>query len=258
MHRKARILPSAMLLACLVILAEMRSFAIEEGPALTKASAAAEEPAAEEEASGAEAPTTPPAREKADAADEEDATEDSKAPEEPAGDEEPPKVERPVPPQLSPEMTALRDNLRKALALVARQPLNTRDNTAGDVIQLSLALGCDANVGYNGPSGKKINAIGCLCWNYPCAGYRLLRTGGGPVMARVGYGLQAHPAQFLAVLAQSRVPADYEIRVGEDHGTVADLVEFEKLNCPARALRGRRGKLEERPRGRMVRGSFGS
>ena len=43
MHRKARILPSAMLLACLVILAEMRSFAIEEGPALTKASAAAEE-----------------------------------------------------------------------------------------------------------------------------------------------------------------------------------------------------------------------
>ena len=230
MHRKARILPSAMLLACLVILAEMRSFAIEEGPALTKASAAAEEPAAEE-ASGAEAPTAPPAREKADAADEKDATEDSKAPEEPAGDEEPGKVKRPAPPPLSPEMTALRDNLRKALALVATQPLNTRDNTPGEVILLSLALGCDANVGYNGPSGKKINAIGCLCWDYPCAGYRLLRTGGGPVMARVGYGLQAHPAQFLAVLAQSRVPADYEIRLGEYRATVADLVEFEKLNC---------------------------
>jgi len=51
------------------------------------------------------------------------------------------------------------------------------------------------------------------------------------IMARVGYGLQEHPSQFLAVLAQSRVPAGYEIRVGQEQRTMADLVEFEKLAC---------------------------
>jgi len=240
MLRKARILPSAMLLACLVSLAPTRSPAIEEGPALTKAAAdeasANEQAADAEEAAGAEEAS---AMEKSNEAPDAVADDEAGPPagpgvaQEPLESEEPDADEKPAPPVLTPEMVALRDNLRRALALVAKRPLNTRDNTPGEVIELSLAFGCDAGVGYNGPSGKKINAIGCLCWNYPCAGYRLLRTGGGPVMARIGYGLQAHPAQFLAVLAQSGVPADYEIRVGEYRGAVADLVEFEKLNCRA-------------------------
>jgi hypothetical protein len=98
-------------------------------------------------------------------------------------------------------------------------------------MELCLALGCDAQVRYGGSSGKRVNAIGCLCWNHPCAGYRLLRESDGRAMGRVGYGLQVRPSQFLAVLAQSRVPADYEIRIGDFRQTVADLVEFEKLNC---------------------------
>ena len=234
MLRKARILPSAMLLACLVGLTPTRSPALEEGPALTKA--AAEEASALEKSDGA--PDAVADKEAGPAAgpgvaQEPLESEEPDAGKEPDAAEEPEKLDEPAPPVLTPEMVALRDNLRRALALVAKQPLNTRDNTPGELIELSLAFGCDAGVGYNGPSGKRINAIGCLCWNYPCAGYRLLRTGGGPVMARIGYGLQAHPAQFLAVLAQSGVPADYEIRVGEYRGTVADLVEFEKLNCRA-------------------------
>jgi hypothetical protein len=35
----------------------------------------------------------------------------------------------------------------------------------------------------------------------------------------------------LAVLAQSAVPGDYEIRVGDVHGTVGDLVDYEKRTC---------------------------
>ena len=53
------------------------------------------------------------------------------------------------------------------------------------------------------------------------------------VAARVGYGLQSNPSQFLAVLALSRVPKDYPIRVGETVRSVADLVESEKLSCRA-------------------------
>jgi len=150
---------------------------------------------------------------------------------EPAPGEEPEAVEQAAQPELSPEMVTLRDSVRRALALVAKQPLTTRDNTPDEVIQFCLAFGCRTSVGYGSPSGKKVSGIGCLCWNYPCAGYRLLRVTNDRVLARIGYGLQAHPAQFLAVLAQSEVPPDYEIRADEFQGTVADLVESEKLNC---------------------------
>lgn len=146
-------------------------------------------------------------------------------------DENEPTAVEPAPlPELSPEMAVLRDGARRALALIAKQPFNTRDHTPENVMELSLAFGVEANVRYGGPSSKSINAIGCLAWNYPCAGYRILSTGEGRVMARFGYALQARPGQFLAVLAQSGVPVDYEVRADGFRGTVADLVEFEKRN----------------------------
>jgi len=262
MLRKARILPAAMLSAWLVSLAPTPSPAIDEGPALTKAAADeaadAQEAAADDEAGAADeahamegskaagavaddgagraaepGTAAPETVEEPGPGEAPDVAETTDAAEEPDEADEPAEPDEPPPPPLTPEMIALRDKLRKARAVAAALPFNTRDNTPGEMILLSLAFGCDAGVGYNGPSGKKINALGCLCWNYPCAGYRLLRAGGGTVMARVGYGLQAHSAQFLAVLAQSRVPADYEVRVGEYRGTVADLVEFEKRACRA-------------------------
>jgi hypothetical protein len=202
-----------------------------------EAPAANEEPSASEDSPASQDPAARDASrasEESDAGEEGGTTEASDA-EPSAQGEKPAEVERPARPPLSPEMIALGDKVRAALALLARQPLNTRDNTPGQAIQLSLAFGCDASLGYNGPSGKRINAIGCLCWNYPCAGYRLLQTRGSQVMARVGYALQAQPSQFLAVLALSRVPEDYQIRVGEYRGTVADLIEFEKRNCPGGA-----------------------
>jgi hypothetical protein len=136
-----------------------------------------------------------------------------------------------APAALSPEMAALRKGVRKALAVMQSQPFNTRDNTPGEIAHFCLVSGCDAEIGHGGPTGKKVNALGCLCWDFPCAGLRLLRAGDGRFMARIGYGLQSHPAEFLALLAQSAVPDDYEVRVGELSGTVADLVEYEKLHC---------------------------
>jgi hypothetical protein len=72
-----------------------------------------------------------------------------------------------------------------------------------------------------------------LCWGFPCNGYQLLTKSEGRFAARVGYGLQERPSQFLAALAISGVPANYPVRVGEDTRTVADLVEYEKLTCRA-------------------------
>ncbi len=132
---------------------------------------------------------------------------------------------------LSPAMLALRAGIQRALAVIENQPFNTRDNTPDELTHWCLVFGCDTKIAYGGRSGKKINAVGSLCWNLPGAGYRLLRVSDGRVMARVGYGRQAYPSQFLAVLAQSAVPIDYEIRVDDFRATVADLVDYEKRNC---------------------------
>ena len=147
---------------------------------------------------------------------------------------EPMPPSRPQPevlPELSPEMAALRDRVRRTLASGFKQSPGTRENTPAEIIHHCLVFGCDATVRNAADGNRPVNAVGCLAWNFSCGGYRLMLSDGRRMMARVGYGLQQRPGQFLAVLAQSGVPNDYEIRVGEHHGTVADLVEYEKLDC---------------------------
>jgi len=161
----------------------------------------------------------------AENASESDAAEDERETQSPAPPDPQPK------PELSPEMAALRDRVRRTLAFYYRQPLNTQANMPSDMIHFCLAFGCDTEIRDGRSYNRKISAVGALCWNYPCAGYRILRTSHGRFMAGIGYGLQQHPSQLLAMLAQSRVSPDYEIRVGEEHGTVADLVEYEKRDC---------------------------
>ncbi len=133
--------------------------------------------------------------------------------------------------QLTPAQVALRDRIRRTLAALYKQPFSSRDNTAADLINFCWGFGCESEV-YQGDSNpQRINGITCLCWDFPCGGYQLLTVEDGHIAARVGYGLQEHPSQFLAMLAMSYVPAEYPIRSGEKIRTVADLVEQEKLTC---------------------------
>jgi hypothetical protein len=82
-----------------------------------------------------------------------------------------------------------------------------------------------------GTRGKTVNAISWVCWNKPCHGLPLLEWRQGRIHARKGPYVQGHYGQFLAILAQARLKADYPLRVGEHVGTVADLIETEKLTC---------------------------
>ncbi|MBU4400106.1 MAG: hypothetical protein KKE86_12320, partial [Planctomycetes bacterium] len=111
------------------------------------------------------------------------------------------------------------------------QTFNTRDNSATEILGRCLAFGCETEVSLESPRGQRINGITCLCWNYPCAGYNMLGYSREHIAARIGYGYQEHPGEFLAMLAMSRVPADYPVRVGKDERKVSDLVEAEKLGC---------------------------
>lgn len=139
---------------------------------------------------------------------------------------------RPRPP-LSSSMVALRDRVRTILAAHFQDPLNTNDHTPSQILKFCLAFGCDTEIRYGSAAGGTLTGIGTLCYNYPCAGYRMFVLDKDRPVARVGYGFQDTPGELLAVLAQSAVPETYEIRIGTWRGKVANLVETEKLSCVA-------------------------
>jgi hypothetical protein len=150
----------------------------------------------------------------------------SPGPEKPSA--EPPLQHKPT---LSPQMSALRDRVRTVVAQHFHDPLNTNDNPPSQILKFCLAYGCDTEIRYGNSAGSGMSGIGALCYNYPCAGYRLLAVDDGKARARVGYGYQDAPGELLAMLAQSAVPESYEIRIGDWRGKVSDLVETEKLSC---------------------------
>lgn len=49
-----------------------------------------------------------------------------------------------------------------------------------------------------------------------------------------GCGVQGHEGQFLAILAQSRVPANYPLQIGGKQYTVEDLIDYEMRTCKAK------------------------
>lgn len=134
---------------------------------------------------------------------------------------------------LSPELITLGDKVRETLAMYYPKHQNTRDNTPWEVMHAIIAYGVDTQLFKGGPSGERVNAVGWMCFNYPCAGERMLFVNRGKVDARRGVGVQGHAGQFLAILAQSHVKDDYPLHVSGKDFTLADLIEHEKETCVA-------------------------
>lgn len=137
------------------------------------------------------------------------------------------------PTDLSPEMAELRDKIRRALAMHYPRHHSARDNDPWEVMHAIIAYGVDTQIFKDRPGGEKVNAIGWVCYNYPCQGQRLLFLNGGRPDVGRGVGLQGHGGQLLAILAQSRVKADYPLRIEGQQFTLADLVEREQQTCVA-------------------------
>ena len=135
--------------------------------------------------------------------------------------------------QLSPEMDALGKQIRAALTMYYPRHQNTRDNTPWEVMHAIIGYGVDTRLFKGGPAGERVNAVGWMCFNNPCAGERMLFVNRDKVDARRGVGVQGHAGQFLAILAQSHVKSDYPLMVSGKNFTLADLVEHEKETCVA-------------------------
>lgn len=128
----------------------------------------------------------------------------------------------------SSELDILRDRLREVLTYHFERPEDASSRSPWGVMHGLIAYGVDTDVL---AGGRKVNAIGWLCWNGPCRGQRLFATSSNQLLPLQGPGVQGHHGQFLAMLAQSRVPSDYPIQVNGREFTVADLIEFEKEGC---------------------------
>jgi hypothetical protein len=130
--------------------------------------------------------------------------------------------------ELSTEMVKLRQNLRDCLDAYYGRPENVQSRNPWEVMHALIAYGVDTEVLVG---NQRANAIGWLCYNGACKGQTLFDVSQGKLVPRKGVGVQGHHGQFLAMLAQSKVPADFPIVVGAQEFTIKDLIRFEQLTC---------------------------
>ncbi|MDA1053118.1 MAG: hypothetical protein O3C40_21910, partial [Planctomycetota bacterium] len=131
-------------------------------------------------------------------------------------------------PPLSFEQLELRRDLRKCLAIYYGRPPDCSHHSPWSIMHTALGYGVDAQIV---AGDRKANAISWLCWNNPCRGQRLLSMTDDMLQLHEGPGVQGHPGQFLAILAQARVRTDYSMKVEGINFTVEDLIRREQQTC---------------------------
>jgi hypothetical protein len=135
--------------------------------------------------------------------------------------------------ELSSELLDLRTRIGSVLAHYRTRQLNTRDHTAWDVMHAIVAYNLRTELRRDGPGGPQVNAISWLLWGGRCRGQQMVTLSRGRPYVTEGVGVQGHPAQLLAILAQSRVSVDTPMRIDGKEFTLQDLIDEEMLNCRA-------------------------
>ena len=131
----------------------------------------------------------------------------------------------------SPKMRRLRNKIENVLEIYYRRHLNSKEHCPWAIMHSFIAYGVDTQVRMHRPGGRRMNAIGLLCYNGRTAGQQIFYLSDGQLRTKIGPGVQGHEGQFLAMLAQSRVQLDYPLRVDGVEFSVSDLVEYEKTTC---------------------------
>ena len=129
------------------------------------------------------------------------------------------------------ELGELRNHLRRTLIHYYERPESANTRSPWGIMHSLIGFGVDTEIG---AGREKVNAIGWLCWNGSCRGQRLFKLTKDGMSVNVGPGVQGHTGQFLSMLAQSRVPEDFEIRIQGKSFTVADLIAYEQATCRPR------------------------
>ncbi|MGC3971527.1 MAG: hypothetical protein QM775_30545 [Pirellulales bacterium] len=134
---------------------------------------------------------------------------------------------------LTPELELLRGRVQTALALYYKNwTLNTQQHSPWEVMHAIIAYGVDTKLRTNG-GRETTTAIGHLCYSGVCRNQPILTIRNDELYALRGPGVQGHPGQFLAILAQSYLQRDYPLYVGGRKFTLEDLIKAEMKDCEA-------------------------
>lgn len=122
----------------------------------------------------------------------------------------------------------IKAEIQQCLDYYLTHPENTTRRGPWALMHTILPYGVESEVI---AGGRRVNTIGWLSFNGTCGKQNLFqptRTGFRPV---VGPGVQGHEGQFLAILAQSQVKADYPLQINRRRYTVMDLARYEMATC---------------------------
>ena len=134
---------------------------------------------------------------------------------------------------LTPELQLLKKRVQSALAMYYQNwTLNTQEHSPWEVMHAIVAYGVDTKLITNG-GRETTTAIGHLCYSGVCRNQPILTIRNGELYALRGPGVQGHPGQFLAILAQSYLQRDYPLYVGGERYTLEDLIQAEMRDCEA-------------------------
>ncbi|MBA4019454.1 MAG: hypothetical protein C0483_19995 [Pirellula sp.] len=134
---------------------------------------------------------------------------------------------------LTPELQLLKKRVQAALAMYYQNwTLNTQEHSPWEVMHAIVAYGVDTKLITNG-GRDTTTAIGHLCYSGVCRNQPILTIRNGELYALRGPGVQGHPGQFLAILAQSYLQRDYPLYVGGERYTLEDLIQAEMRDCEA-------------------------
>lgn len=126
---------------------------------------------------------------------------------------------------------ALAQRLQRSAACLSyylENPESTAVRSPWAVMHALIAFGSDYEMVHG---AGRVNAIGWMCHNGTCRTQRMFTPRGDKFIPNVGGGVQGHEGQFLAILAQSNVPLDYPIQIGNSKFKVEDLVRYEMATC---------------------------
>jgi hypothetical protein len=135
------------------------------------------------------------------------------------------------PPPASSRLGALRGKIARTVAAYERRPLNTLAHNPWEVMHWALAYGAKAKLKVGSAAGDPVDAFGWLNQGRRCNGLVMVAAEGDRVIALRGKGMQGHVAQYLAVMAQARLPPLTPLMVGGKQYTIADLIETEQRGC---------------------------
>lgn len=131
-----------------------------------------------------------------------------------------------------PQTARLRPRIDTALNYYLLKPESNVERSPWAVFHAILPFGSETTLRAD---GRTVSAINWMCFNGSCRGQRIfIPQKNGSFQPAVGAGVQGHDGQFLAILAQSRVPANYPLQVGRKRYTLEDLIDYEMRTCQAK------------------------